>query len=261
MFNNTSNCNNNDKTQYPDVFILGVQKCGTTSLNSLLEYNNKICNKDLKEKHFYSERNFTANYTNYDMKFIDCKRSQLTFDATPNYIFFDDTAINVKNSYTSLSLSLKKFIVLLREPVSRDYSEYQRTLRICFNLIDDSKKLHKNGSIYELHSTIDARIHSYYEKCIDIMKNMNTTNIYTKLNKDNAFTFAEWSNSSHGLSQRSRGLYLHQLQNWLKYIKRNQLFIMNFETLVVNTTDTILRLSSFLNISHKGIYFYCYYYY
>ena len=99
----TQSPSDNDKTPYPDVFILGVQKCGTTSLNSLLEYNNKICNKDLKEKHFYNERNFTANYTDYNLKFKDCKRSQITFDATPNYIFVEEAASRVNNSYSPSS--------------------------------------------------------------------------------------------------------------------------------------------------------------
>ena len=88
------------------------------------------------------------------------------------------------------------------------------------------------------------------------MKNMNSTNgtfNHENLTKDNAFSYAEWSVSPHGIAQRGRGLYLDQIKNWLKYINRNQLFVMNFETLIVNTTDTMLRLSAFLNINYKGM--------
>jgi len=244
-----------DKTKYPDIFILGEQKCGTTSLNTLLEYHSKLCNKGVKEKHFFGDRNFSFDYSEYDNKFEGCKRHQLTLDSTPEYIFYNETAMRVYSSYSSLSLSLKKFIVLFREPVSRDYSEYQRTLRICFLAIEDADKLHKEGNKYDRHSGVESRIENSYRKCSSIIKNFNTNNSSssnaTMFTKDDAYTYAEWSSSPHGLLQKDRGLYLYQLKQWLTYINRNQLIIISFDTLLTNTTDTVKRLASFLNIDYK----------
>lgn len=39
-----------DLTKYPDLFIIGAQKCGTTSLNNLLFEHRQICSKGVKEK-------------------------------------------------------------------------------------------------------------------------------------------------------------------------------------------------------------------
>ena len=42
--------------------------------------------------------------------------------------------------------------------------------------------------------------------------------------------------------------YKHQIQDWLKFIQRSQLFIINISTLQKNTTDTMRRLSNFLKL-------------
>lgn len=44
------------------------------------------------------------------------------------------------------------------------------------------------------------------------------------------------------------GDYKYHLERWLKVIHRNQLMILNFQTLMENTTDTMFRIQEFLQL-------------
>lgn len=129
-----------DKVPYPDVFVIGAQKCGTTSLIRLLYEHPAICSFGIKEKHFYSDEVTDASYKSYLDEFSGCKKGQMTFDATPSYSFVEETPQRLKAAYSPASLAKKKFILLLREPTARQYSEYQRILRICFRFYENDEK-------------------------------------------------------------------------------------------------------------------------
>lgn len=49
----------------------------------------------------------------------------------------------------------------------------------------------------------------------------------------------------------SDSYYIKQIKNWLKVIKREQLFIINLQTLYNNITETKLNIESFLNLTLK----------
>ena len=132
-----------DLVPFPNLFIIGTQKCGTTSLNKLLFEHPEICSEGVKEKHFYSEKGYRshARIKDYMYEFAGCKKWQITVDATPSYVSIPEVTDRLNISYSADSLSKKKFILLLRDPVSRHYSEYQRVLRICFRIIDEDEEL------------------------------------------------------------------------------------------------------------------------
>jgi hypothetical protein len=53
-------------------------------------------------------------------------------------------------------------------------------------------------------------------------------------------------NSNWTCLGKEPGFYMKALRNWLTYIPRNQLFIVNMESLLGNEYDTINRLLNFL---------------
>jgi len=66
--------------------------------------------------------------------------------------------------------------------------------------------------------------------------------------KQKVMTFAQWQATYHGMSEMGRGRYLEQIERWLTVIDRSQLFILNFATLIKNTTDTMVRMADFVGI-------------
>lgn len=231
---------------FPDVFLLGAQKCGTTSLNQLLATHPQICRYGIKEKHFFTENEYLKEkyMRSFVNEFRGCE-GVVTMDATPSYIYYDDIPEKLRNFYTAKSLSSKKFILILRDPVSRHYSEYQRLIRGCFRVLDAKDWLEKNTKA----GTKEEKLENAKSKCQVIMQSGYN---FRHLNKNESLSFWQWTKSENGKGQIARGNYLHQIKNWLQVIRRDQLFIVNFELLVAQTTDVVNRLSDFLGIDKRG---------
>lgn len=178
-------------TENPDIFIIGCQKCGFSSLAFLLSTHPAICNSGAKEKFFFSKQDYASTYSNYDAQFQECIRDEslLTLDATPIYI--SDAAVpqRLKETYVASDLSQKKFVLMLRDPLTRQYSEYQRLLRICFKYIDD-KSARTNRDLKQKPDT-DAM-----NRCGRLYKGRDSgIKIVGNLTKDEIATFALWDSS------------------------------------------------------------------
>jgi hypothetical protein len=225
---------------YPDLFILGAQKCGTTSLNKLLELHSAFCSEGVKEKHYFSTDDWQdpSSISSFLDEFKGCKH-KITIDATPSLIAERLVPLRIKSSYTPENLRRKKFIVLLRDPASLHYSEYQRLVRGCFVLEEDAKRL----SFSSRNKNVQEKVGSAEKKCQYILMKPDG-----KLSMENMFSFAQFTVSSYGAKQLHRGYYLAEIKEWLTVIDRSQLFILSFETLLANTTDSVSRLAKFIGV-------------
>ena len=103
---------------YPSFFIIGVQKSGTSTLYKWLRQDNRLVFPKIKETHF-----FTSNY-NYGIDwyldlFIENDIFKVRCEVDPSYIF-NNLAIK-----RILKLNKNaKFIIVLRSPLERAYSQY-----------------------------------------------------------------------------------------------------------------------------------------
>lgn len=243
--------------KYPDVFIIGAQRCGTTAMNNVLFTHPNICGKGTKEKHFFSNKDYEKHFVGYKQEFEGCKKDQLTVDVTPKYIFGDEIPERINKTYGAEQLSQKKFIAILREPIARQYSEYQRLLRLCFRVIDENDKeanaiKAKPSSSGTATKRPPAKKGKLEPSCTHVLKFAPTKHPtkYPELaQKDNAMLFFEWTGTEHGEHERGRGNYVGQLKRWLSVIKRSQIFIINFQTLISNASDTFFRMSAFLGLN------------
>jgi hypothetical protein len=150
-------------------------------------------------------------------------------------------------SYSVEELAKKKFIISLREPVARMFSNYQDWVRICL----------EHGDIEGYRESIGYEPDSAFQKergglkCSMIAKNWKAGGM--KQEDLQLETFGEFVDSQYGLGEMTRGYYRLHIQKWLepmmdKQIKRSQIFIVNFQTLTQNTTDVMNRLASFIGL-------------
>lgn len=104
----------------PNFLIIGAQKSGTTSLfNYINENANNFIPPKSKELYFFSER-YSKGMPWYRAHFpFKIKESYLTGEATPDYLYYHKSAKRVYENYPNI-----KFIILLRNPVDRAYSQY-----------------------------------------------------------------------------------------------------------------------------------------
>lgn len=106
-----------------DTVIGGVQKGGTTRLATALKWHPRIALARGKEAHWFdSEERFAAgapDSADYHAFFGHAAPGARLVDATPNYLFWPPAAQRI-HDYNPAML----WIVLLRDPASRAYSQW-----------------------------------------------------------------------------------------------------------------------------------------
>lgn len=100
---------------------IGVQKGGTSWLHrQLLNHPQVFVPKDRKEIHYFDEY-YNRGLDWYKKWFEDTQDTHKAIgEITPNYIYDEKVAPRVKADYPHM-----RFIVIMRDPVARAYSQYQ----------------------------------------------------------------------------------------------------------------------------------------
>ena len=171
-------------SQYPDFFIIGAAKAGTTSLYRYLEQHPDIYFSPIKEPHFFSTdikpenfnrqvyNNIVINLADYfDQKplkplfqafvrdeeqylklFEDAQKGQLKGEASTTYLYSTVAAEHIKSA-----APMAKIFVILRNPIERAYSHYLMALKFGFTekpfleaVKEDQAKTAKGWGISEL---------------------------------------------------------------------------------------------------------------
>jgi len=118
MLENTSTSN------FPNLFIPGAAKSGTSTLHDLLNQHPKICMSSLKEPYYIINDNFEDAKEEYNTKyktlFKDQPEALYKGDSSTSYMLFPNFIERVKANITNDV----KFIFILRNPIDRIYSHY-----------------------------------------------------------------------------------------------------------------------------------------
>jgi len=105
-----------------DFLCIGAQKSGTTLLYEHLSKIEEVCFPAVKELHFFdNDINYFKGKNHYLKNFIHSKKDEIKGEITPAYLFFDKVPRRIKETIKNQDL---KFIVILRNPIDRAYSQY-----------------------------------------------------------------------------------------------------------------------------------------
>ncbi|MBN1237502.1 MAG: sulfotransferase [Gammaproteobacteria bacterium] len=127
--------------RFPDFFIVGAAKSGTTSLHRYLAQHPAVFVPAIKEPNFFAYCDRELDLTGpasrrwirkvvygrtirdeqqYLSLFAEAKPQQLVGESSPRYLYYPNAIVNL-----SLRVPSAKLIVLLRDPVLRAYSHYR----------------------------------------------------------------------------------------------------------------------------------------
>lgn len=119
---------------WPNFFIVGVAKGGTTSLYTYLKQHPQIYMSPMKEPHYFSQvgarygkQNFVdvvSNEAEYLTLFRGAGGHPAVGEASTSYLGFEDTAEKIYER-----LPEARIIILLRDPIDRAYSHYLMDVR------------------------------------------------------------------------------------------------------------------------------------
>ena len=115
--------NNFFKKNRIDFIVAGVQKSGTTALDSYLRQHSEIGMGKIKEIHFFdNERYFRTrkiDYREYHKHFNFSEKKKVFGESTPIYIWWKDSIKRIFEYNNKI-----KLIVILRNPIDRAFSHW-----------------------------------------------------------------------------------------------------------------------------------------
>ena len=227
-----------------NLFILGAQKCGTTTLfNNLITHPNiHGCGK--KELHYFSlETNYLKGNDYYQKKYfqnIDVDQNFSYFiDATPIYLYLPYCPKRI-----FLHNSNAKLIVLLRDPIERAYSAWNMYKRINKWSVEQKIYLFKDKEILY--------------RCKEDLKNSEF--FFQLLWAKNFPSFEEMVEEDLKNIQYerlcfiglvNRGIYVQQIMRFLEYFKKEQLLILSSESISNKKKSQLQRIFKFLDLQES----------
>jgi hypothetical protein len=205
----------------PDFLIIGTQRGGTASLYYNLTRHPGVAPAVRKEVHFF-DVNYRRGLRWYRGHFpargqMEVMRRRhgraVTGEASPYYLFHPAAPGRVRAALPHAML-----IVMLRNPVDRAYSHYQREVG----------KGRERLSFEEAIEAEPARLHAEAER----------------LGTDESY-------SSDGFRQHSylaRGIYLPQLQRWMAEFPRDRFLILESEEFFTDPMRVLIEVEAFLGL-------------
>jgi hypothetical protein len=184
----TENYGNNK----PDYICIGVQKGGTTSLIHYLNEHPEIFMVD-HETHFF-DRNFSygkmtqGDIINYEANFSKTNKP-IKGEKTPSYCYLKYAMDRIYNYDKNM-----KLIILLREPISRAFSQYNMNLnksKNTLNSVSDSEILnnfinnHQNLGRLEKNTEDTEIVRGFYDEILEyILSKFPRNNVYIGISEE-----------------------------------------------------------------------------
>lgn len=207
----------------PDFLVLGGQRCGSTTLYTMLTGHPQVMAASHKEPHFF-DRNYGRGEDFYRRLFplrahVGARARRLggarvvTGEATTYYLAHPAVPGRVAAMLPDIRL-----VAILRNPVDRAYSHYQLSVRGGWETL----------SFEEALAAEPKRIAGEEQRLIEDPG------------------FAGHSHRYH--SYRTRGLYLEQLERWWAAFPRDRLLVLRSEDMFADPAAVYGELAAFLGL-------------
>jgi hypothetical protein len=213
----------------PDFLIIGGQRCGTTSLYRYLARHPGVLPAVLNKGVHYFDTGFDRSLAWYRSHFpSDLYRALvrwrhgaervITGEGSPYYIFHPLAAARIADVIPGC-----RSILILRDPVERAYSHYQHEVARGFESLSFEEAL-------ELE---DERLDGEERRMVEDP------------------TYYSFSHQHH--SYAARGLYLQQIERWLRSFPRERLMIVRSTDMFSDPDATVRAVERFLGIEELSL--------
>ena len=253
----------------PYFFIAGFPKSGTTSLDLALRRHPHIAGPLNKEIHWWTrirhiaEPGYNSDYArlavmNYLLNFrkaserIQQHVRNITYDGSQSTLWDSNFFVHHQDycampAVLSRVLPKAKFIVLMRNPVTRVYSHY---------LWSCAFSLGRNSSNWpdEMQQSMSDHFHTqvvtaidYFNQCLKGMSLFECTNV---------MRFKDFHGYSHHYAHHcgdvgfrlSIGLYYVHISKWLQFYSKDQFLFLKMEEMSVNPYSVMVNITEFLEV-------------
>ena len=200
----------------PDFLIIGAHKSGTTTFHYLLAQHPLIRPPVYKELHFF-DRHFDEGVQWYRQCFPPPNRKDghetITGEATPAYLLDPRAPERAAGMVPQVRL-----IALLRNPVDRAYSHYQKRVRLGI----------ENRSFEE---AVDEEAERLRTQGYSVLEDGHNTD-----SNPRPPTFL------------TRGIYIDQLSRWSRFFDREQMLVLKSEDFFERPQEGLKAAQDFLGL-------------
>ena len=208
---------------FPNLFIPGVQKGGTTALSSFLAQHPDICLVEGKEAHVFDDPEYHNSSDKlafaekkYKSKLKHYNGEKFILDATPITMLHPEFIKAVVNTSPNA-----KHIVMLRDPIDRALSQYA---------MSKERGLESKSPFLAL-----------------LLERWRMRDFYQELPK------APFESKYRDQSYLLRGNYRRQLFQLYEYVDKNNLLVMKQERLLNHHAKALEEITDFLDIERMQI--------
>lgn len=270
FYSNTDGIGNHFK-----YFLVGAQKAGTSTLSKFLrshQFSDAVKNFP-KEFHLFDgliygrEKNTTLEYfhekerlhiSRYTPSLTVEKLSKtsnklLLGDATPKYFLSEKVARTVYNLHPNA-----KILISLRKPSSRAVSHLRMIAeRKRLSADAETRKLFDNALEIEINATIkcgwnpeqgilDRSLYKSFTEFLNCVSRMTCSELPAMYADNNKLRPVAEEMCKYWVV--SRGLYLDQLNGWLKFFPRKSFLLLDFTDIVCRMPTVLGKLEKLLSI-------------
>jgi hypothetical protein len=177
---------------FPDFFLAGAPKAGTTSLFYYLSGHPEVFMCPVKEPNYFSAAEIKAQqlyYTTHDVAekkeyeslFEQVRDEKVVGEASVSYLFYPKVAQRIKESVPAA-----RIIILLRDPVARGFSHYLMDSRLGYISIPFEEVIYKNSSspFFDLYYQQVVELGLYYEQVKRYLDIFGADRVKIYLNED-----------------------------------------------------------------------------
>jgi hypothetical protein len=222
----------------PTIYIIGAQKGGSSSLYELMVKHPQLCGGDRKENHYFDHPlNYEMGTAYFKSMYFDekCNKVKGTHfvDGTP-ILHYPSVWQRIYDTYSDtphIRDSLK-FIVMLREPASRDYSWYEHVTR--------------TGEV-ELFAFLQhfLPVDDFQTKLV-LIQYVITTDIFMGEKFSDVKTMNETFVGNYTIFKK--GYYVDQLLAFTNVFKRSQIMVISSVGMYKDTAGMMENIRKFINV-------------
>jgi len=202
-----------DLSAPPNFLILGAAKAGTTALYEMLQQHPQVFLPYIKEPMFFShDENYQRGLDWYVATYFGKARDYpARGEATPHYLYWaEKSAARIASCFSQREM---RFIVILRNPITRAYSWY-------WNMVKEGKE---ELPFLEALRAEPARLEKEYDK----------------LKRKGAMTYGYMRGSD----------YVPQIETFFQFFPREQFFFMKQEDIRESGAARVHELLHFLGVT------------
>lgn len=192
----------------PNLIIPGAPKAGTTSLANYLNYSPEVFFRNGESKYFYDDKKYKRGIRYYESLFESPSTEKIIGEVSNIYLYSEKALSRIKYVLPEV-----KFIICLRDPVKRAFSQYNAARE-------------KGTEVLSFKAALKQE----------------------KLRRKLPHRFFK-----NNYAYQFRGYYSVFIERMFRYFDKNQFYFYILEKLHSNPIDELSKVTEFLNIDNQFI--------